>query len=87
MRKPLSIEFSTTVRTMTLWKYIVSFSKVQKDIVDDNHGYIDSTILSEPLQAGGYNDAPYDYRIYQVFLVADMYHDFFQVKVSLILMK
>jgi hypothetical protein len=27
-------------------------------------------------QAGGYNDAPYDYRIYQVFLVADMYHDF-----------
>jgi hypothetical protein len=67
--------------------YSELFKGVQKDIVDDNHEYIDSTtILSEPLQAGGYNDAPYDYRIYQVFLVADMYHDF-QVQVSLILMK
>jgi hypothetical protein len=84
MRKPLLIEFSTTVRTMTLWKYSELFKGVQKNIVDDNHEYID-TVLSEPLQAGGYNDAPYDYGIYQVFLVTCTM--IFKYKVSLILMK
>jgi hypothetical protein len=30
MRKPLSIEFSTTVRTMTLWKYSEAFQRCTK---------------------------------------------------------
>jgi hypothetical protein len=63
--------------------YSELFKGVQKDIVDDNH--IDSTILSEPPKLE-VTMMHHMIRIYQVFLVADMYHDF-QVKVSLILMK